>query len=62
MNSWTSRVGASQIKPVFGVVFMQTVDPYFYDLRDRRGPHKPKVELELKLTSDPFDLPPPAYV
>ena len=49
-------------KAALGVVFMQTDDPYFYDLRDRRGPHKPKVELELMLASDPFDLPPPAYV
>ena len=49
-------------KTVFDVVFMQTDDPYFYDLRDRRGPRQPKVELELMLVSDPFDLPPPANV
>ena len=62
MNSWTSRLGGSADKTVFDVVFMQTDDPYFYDLRDRRGPRQPKVELELMLVSDPFDLPPPAYV
>ena len=47
-------------KTVFGVEFMQTDDPYFYDLRGRRGPQKPKIELELMLVSEPFDLPPPA--
>ena len=47
-------------KTMFDVEFMQTDDPYFYDLRDRRGPRKPTVELELMLTTDAFDLPPPA--
>ena len=59
MNSWKKPFWGCDDKTMFDVEFMQTDDPYFYDLRDRRGPHKPKVELELMLTSDPFDLPPP---
>ena len=47
---------------VMSVVFINTDDPFFYDLRDRRrpGPHTPPHELKAALTASPLDLPPPA--
>ena len=45
---------------VMSVVFISTDDPYFYDLADRRrGPRKPAVDLELRLSASPLSLPPP---
>ena len=46
---------------VMSVVFINTDDPFFYDLRDRRRPrpHTPPHELETALTAAPLDLPPP---
>ena len=49
---------------VMTVVFINTDDPFFYDLRDRRrpGPHKPPRELETALAVSPLDLPPPVLL
>ena len=46
---------------VLTVVFINTDDPYFYDLRDRRrlGPCTPPLELETALSVSPLELPPP---
>ena len=45
---------------VMTVVFINTDDPFFYDLRDRRpGPCTPPLELQQALAVSPLDLPPP---
>ena len=46
---------------VLAVVFMNTDDPYFYDLRDRRTPRPctPPLELENELAVSQLELPPP---
>ena len=44
---------------VMTVAFIQTDDPYFYDLRDRRRrPRQPSPELEWALAAAPLRLPP----
>ena len=43
---------------VMAVVFIQTIDPYFYDLCDRRcRPRKPPLELECASAVAPLRLP-----
>ena len=43
---------------MMAVVFIQTIDPYFYDLCDRRcRPRKPPLELECASAVAPLRLP-----